>query len=96
MALMAGMILLSVGTTVALTPTFAAGSGGGMGGGGGRGGGGAGSGRDGSAGSWSDSGFNTCSKGYIYVVKKCKCMRMKTEAPTDDELTDYFFALAKA
>jgi tetratricopeptide (TPR) repeat protein len=35
MALMVGVIFLSVGTTVALTPTFAAGGGGGGGGGGG-------------------------------------------------------------
>jgi len=37
MALMVGVIFLSVGTTVALTPTFAAGGGGGSGGGGGGG-----------------------------------------------------------
>ena len=34
MALMAGMVLLSVGTTAGLTPAFAAGGGGGGGGGG--------------------------------------------------------------
>jgi hypothetical protein len=49
-------------------------------GGAGRGGSGAGgSSRDDGAGTWPGSGLNTCPKGYVYVVKKRKCMRMKTE-----------------
>src|SRR6478672_5993459 len=58
MALMAGVILLSIGTTVALTPAYAAGGGGGGGGGGGSGGGsgGGGSGGGGSGGGGSGRG----------------------------------------
>lgn len=56
MALMAGVILLSIGTTVALTPAYAAGGGGGGGAGGGGGGGGGGSGGGGSGGGSSGGG----------------------------------------
>ena len=95
MALMAGVILLSIGTTVALTPAYAAGGGGGGGGGGaggggggsggggsgggGSGGGGSGRGGGGSAGNWSGSGLITCAKGQIYSQKKRKCVQMKGE-----------------
>jgi hypothetical protein len=112
MALMAGLIVLSVGTTIALTPAFAAGGGGGGGGGGsggggsggggsgggGSGGGGSGGGRGGggSAGNFSGSGTSTCPKGHIFSVKKRKCVLLKSENPSDDELTDYSFALAQA
>jgi hypothetical protein len=110
MALMAGLIVLSVGTTVALTPAFAAGGGGGGGGGrggsggggsggggsGGGGSGGGGSGGGGSVGNFSGSGTSTCPKGHIFSVKKRKCVLLKSENPSDDELTDYSFALAQA
>jgi hypothetical protein len=111
MALMAGVILLAVGTTVALTPAYAAGGGGGGGGGGGSGGGGSGGGGSGgggsggggsgrggggSAGNWSGSGLITCARGQIYSQKKKRCVQMKGEILNDDALTDYAYALAKA
>jgi tetratricopeptide (TPR) repeat protein len=95
MALMAGVILLAVGTTVALTPAYAAGGGGGSGGGG-SGGGGSGRGGGGSAGNWSGSGLITCARGQIYSQKKKRCVQMKGEILNDDALTDYAYALAKA
>jgi len=109
MALMAGVVLLSVGTSVALTPTFPAGGGGGGGGGGcggggagGGGGGGGGSGGghggggNGNAGNFTGSGASVCPKGQVYSAKKRRCVLMKSENLSDDELTDYSFTLAQA
>ena len=115
MALMAGVILLSVGTSVALTPAFAAGGGGGGGAGGGGGGGagggggggaggggsggsgsGGGRGGGGSAGNFTGSGATVCPKGKVYSAKKRKCVQIQSENLSDDELTDYSFALAQA
>jgi hypothetical protein len=114
MALMAGVILLSVGTTVSLTPAFAAGGGGGGGSGGGGGGGGGGAGGGGSGGGGSGGGgsgggrggggsagnfsgsMSACPRGQVYSAKKRKCVLLKSENLSDDELTDYSFVLAEA
>jgi tetratricopeptide (TPR) repeat protein len=105
---MTGILALCVGTAFALTPALAAGGGGGGGNAGGGGGGNAGgNGGSGSGGSnaGSDGGRGgeanslnmiTCPRGQIFSQRSRRCVQVRSEALTDDAVTDYAFALAKA
>ncbi|WP_404287265.1 tetratricopeptide repeat protein [Microvirga sp. RSM25] len=105
LGLLAGAFVLSIGTACVLTPAMAAGEGGNSGGGGGNAGGGGDGGGGGNAnagrqgGRDSDAGslnMMTCPRGQIYSQRSRRCVQVRSEVLTDEAVTDYAFALARA
>jgi tetratricopeptide (TPR) repeat protein len=99
---LAGAIVLSIGTAFVLTPAMGAGEGGNSGSGGGNSGGG-GTGSDADAGRQGGRGDGagsvntmTCPRGQIYSQRSRRCVQVRSEVLTDEAVTDYAFALAKA
>ena len=96
LGVLAGTVILSIGTAFVLTPAMAAGEGGNSGSGGGAGGD-ASSGGQGGRGSDAGSGNAiTCPRGQIYSQRSRRCVQVQSEVLTDEAVTDYAFALAKA
>ncbi|MDQ0396079.1 tetratricopeptide repeat protein [Labrys monachus] len=82
---LSAVLFLSVGAA------FAAGGGGGGGGGSG-GGGGASDDKTGKP----ITDMTTCDKGYVWSVKRKKCVKMKADAMPDDDMANYAWVLTKA
>jgi tetratricopeptide (TPR) repeat protein len=97
LGLLAGAIVLSIGTACILTPAMAAGESGSSGGGsgGGSSGGNAGGGSNGGQGGRS-SNMTTCPRGQIYSERSRRCVQVRSEILTDEAVTDYAYALAQA
>jgi len=90
LGLVAGAFVLSIGTACMLTPALAAGESGSSGG---SGGGGTGGGSDSGG---QSSTMTTCPRGQIYSQRSRRCVQVRSEILTDEAVTDYAYALAKA
>ena len=103
LGLLAGALVLSIGSA-GVPPAMGAGEGGSSGGGGGNaGGGGDSGGSNGNAGRQGRRGDNagslnmtTCPRGQIYSQRSRRCVQARSEIMTDEAVTDYAFALAQA
>jgi tetratricopeptide (TPR) repeat protein len=98
---LAVMFVLSFGSSLAPTPTLALGgdSGGGSEGNSSAGGSGTGGGNGGGGERRSGSGSTntvTCPQGQIYSQRSRRCVQIRSEVLTDEAVTDYAYALAKA
>jgi tetratricopeptide (TPR) repeat protein len=99
--LLAGILALSLGTTLAPHSALAVGEGGNSGGGSGgnssNSGGGSGNAGGGErSGDASSSNILTCARGQIYNQRSRRCVQVRSEVLTDQAVTDYAYALAKA
>jgi tetratricopeptide (TPR) repeat protein len=99
--LLAGILALSLGTTLAPHSALAVGEGGNSGGGSGgnssNSGGGSGNAGGGErSGDASSSNILTCPRGQIYNQRSRRCVQVRSEVLTDQAVTDYAYALAKA
>src|SRR5215213_8828956 len=88
--LLAGILALSLGTTLAPHSALAVGEGGNSGGGGG----GDSKGGDGDrSGGSSSLNMVTCPRGQIYNQRSRRCVQVRSEVLTDQAVTDYAYAL---
>jgi len=90
--LLAGAFVLSIGSACLLTPAMGAGESGNSGGGSGDSGSSGGQG----GGNSNAGAMTTCPRGQIYSQRSRRCVQVRSEVLTDEAVTDYAYALAKA